>query len=123
PLAVLWLLLSCRSADATLPMPLANPEIPLHIPERFPPVHKWAAANKPTQYGVQLGKKSFHEQKFSGNHTMSCASCHNQSTAFADTRAQARGVHGRVGLRNTPPIQNLAFMQFYNWDGNILQLE
>src|SRR5690606_14800404 len=24
---------------------------------------------------------------------------------------------------NTPPIQNLAFMKFYNWDGNILQLE
>ena len=123
PLAVLWLLLSCSRDDATVPMPLDNPEIPLHIPEGFPPVNKWAAANKPTQYGVQLGKKLFHEKKFSGNNTISCASCHNQSTAFADNRAQAIGVHGRVGLRNTPPIQNLAFMQFYNWDGNILQLE
>src|SRR5690606_6722500 len=36
---------------------------------------------------------------------------------------QAIGIYGRVGLRNTPPIQNLAFMKFYNWDGNKLTLE
>ena len=43
--------------------------------------------------------------------------------AFADDKAKAIGIDDRVGLRNTPPIQNMAFMQFYNWDGNILELE
>src|SRR5690606_24244662 len=33
------------------------------------------------------------------------------------------GIHGRVGLRNVPPLQNLAFMKFYNWDGNKPSLE
>lgn len=54
---------------------------------------------------------------------ISCASCHKPSHAFADDNAQAVGIYGRIGLRNTPPIQNMAFMKFYNWDGNILQLE
>jgi cytochrome c peroxidase len=36
---------------------------------------------------------------------------------------QAVGIDDRVGFRNTPTLQNLAFMKFYNWDGNILELE
>src|SRR5690606_26727363 len=35
---------------------------------------------------------------------------------------QAIGIEQRVGLRNVPPIQNLAFMRFYNWDGSKLNL-
>src|SRR5690606_37730263 len=60
---------------------------------------------------------------FSANNTISCASCHQPSNAFSDNHAQALGIYDRVGLRNTPPVQNMAFMKFYNWDGNILQLE
>lgn len=122
-LTISSLLLSCNSDEVIVPKPLYNPEIPLHIPAGFPPLNRSADANKPTKYGVQLGEKLFHEKKFSGNNTISCASCHNRSNAFADRHAQAVGVYDRVGLRNTPPLQNLAFMQFYNWDGNILELE
>lgn len=124
-LSILWLLLSCNRDDtiAPMPLPLDNPEIPLHIPAGFPPLNGSVAGNRPTKYGVQLGEKLFHEKKFSGNNTISCASCHKQSNAFADNHAQAMGIHNRIGLRNTPPLQNLAFMHFYNWDGNILQLE
>ena len=121
--AVLSLLLSCSRDDGLQPIPLANPETPLDIPVGFPPLNGSVAANRPTKYGVQLGEKLFREKKLSGNNTISCASCHNQPDAFADSHAQAIGIDGRVGLRNTPPLQNLAFMQFYNWDGNILQLE
>lgn len=120
---VLSLLLSCNGEDIFVPTPLDNPEIPLDIPVGFPPLNGSVAGNKPTKYGVELGEKLFHEKKFSGNNTISCASCHNQSNAFADNHPQAKGIHDRIGLRNTPPIQNLAFMQFYNWDGNILRLE
>lgn len=122
-ISTLLLLLSCNSADIIEPVPYENPEIPLHVPPGFPSLNSSVDENKPTKYGVELGKKLFHEKKFSGNNTISCASCHNQSSAFADNNAQAIGIGGRVGLRNTPPIQNLAFMRFYNWDGNILQLE
>lgn len=122
-LSILLLLLSCNGNDVIEPMPNDNPEILLDIPAGFPPLNSAVNWNRPTKYGVELGEKLFHDKKFSGNNTISCASCHNQANAFADNNAQAVGVYGRVGLRNAPPIQNLAFMTFYNWDGNILQLE
>ena len=122
-LCTLLLLLSCHRGDIIVPKPNGNPEISLNIPHGFPPLNSSVDGNRPTKYGVALGEKLFHEKKFSGNNTISCASCHNPSRAFADNEVQAVGIHGRVGLRNTPPIQNLAFMKFYNWDGNMLQLE
>lgn len=120
-MAALFLVLSCnRKADVN---PFDNPEFPLNIPTGFPALNPSVNANRPTKYGVELGEKLFHEKKLSANNTISCASCHSQSHAFSDANAQAIGIYGRVGLRNTPPIQNMAFMKFYNWDGNILQLE
>jgi cytochrome c peroxidase len=120
--SILLLLLSCSRENVADPMH-DNPEIQLDIPQGFPPLNGAVNKNKPTKYGVELGEKLFHEKKFSGNNTISCASCHHQSSAFADNNAQAIGIYGRVGLRNTPPIQNLAFMKLYNWDGNKLTLE
>jgi len=122
-LSIFLLLLSCNREDIIEPMPYDNPEIPLNIPHGFPPLNPSVDGNRPTKYGVELGAKLFNEKKISGNNTISCSSCHNQSSAFADNNVQAIGIHGRVGLRNTPPIQNLAFMKFYNWDGNKLTLE
>jgi len=119
----LLLLLSCNREDIIEPRAYENPEISLNLPDGFPPLNPSVDRNKPTKYGVELGEKLFHEKKFSGNNTISCASCHNQSKAFADNNRQAIGIYGRVGLRNTPPIQNMAFMKFYNWDGNKLTLE
>lgn len=120
-MAVLCLLLSCkRQTDIN---PFNNPELPLDTPAGFPALNPSVSTNRPTKYGVQLGEKLFHEKKFSANNTISCASCHDRSNAFTDAQAQATGIYGRKGLRNTPPLQNMAFMRFYNWDGNILQLE
>lgn len=100
-----------------------NAEIPLTIPQDFPELNSAVTNNPPTQYGVELGEKLFFDKRVSTNNTISCASCHIPSNAFADHNARAIGIEGRIGLRNTPPVQNLAFMQFYNWDGSKLQLE
>src|SRR5690606_25564067 len=104
-------------------MPGHNPVISLTIPDGFPALNPSVERNRPTRYGVELGERLFHEKKFSGNNTISCASCHNRPSAIADHKKQAIGIYDRVGLRNTPPLQNLAFMKFYNWDGNKLSLE
>ncbi|HMR91641.1 MAG TPA: cytochrome c peroxidase [Chitinophagaceae bacterium] len=122
-ISALLLFLSCNRDDIFDPLPFGNPELSLPIPHGFPALNNSVNTNKPTKYGVELGEKLFNEKKLSANNTVSCASCHHQSNAFADNNIQAVGIYGRVGLRNTPPIQNMAFMQFYNWDGNILQLE
>lgn len=122
-LSLIILALACRRDDHKDDSAIDNPEIQLKIPLDFPSLNKWVATNKPTRYGVALGKMLFHEKKLSGNNTISCATCHKQANAFADHRPQAIGIYGRIGFRNTAPIQNLAFMKFYNWDGNIRQLE
>lgn len=117
------LLTSCSDKENTDPIPFENPEIQFDIPLGFPVLNSAVNDNRPTKYGVALGEKLFHEKKFSGNNTISCASCHHQAHAFADNNKQAIGIYDRVGLRNTPPIQNLAFIKSYNWDGNKLTLE
>ena len=122
-ISILFLLLSCNRDDIVQPEPYDNPELSLNIPPDFPALNNAVNANKPTKYGVDLGERLFNEKRFSADNTISCASCHHKSNAFADNNALAIGIYGRVGLRNTPPIQNMAFMQFYNWDGKILQLE
>lgn len=122
-MSVLLFMVSCNKTDIVEPPPYDNPEIALEIPNGFPELNKSVYANRPTRYGVELGERLFNEKKFSGNNTISCASCHQQSSAFADNNKQAIGIYDRVGLRNTPPVQNLAFMKFYNWDGSKLQLE
>ncbi|GLB49865.1 cytochrome-c peroxidase [Neptunitalea lumnitzerae] len=116
-----WLV-SCTSTNDEL-IVTDNPEIGVTIPENFPELNTAVYNNMPTEHGVALGKQLFFDKRFSTDNTISCASCHIQSNAFADANTQAIGVEGRVGLRNVPPIQNLAFMNFYNWDGSKLQLE
>lgn len=113
---------SCNNDDSDM-ITIDNPEISLNIPSDFPELNSFVSLNKPTKYGVELGQKLFEEKRFSTDNTISCSSCHIQANAFADHNAQAIGIEGRIGLRNTPSIQNLAFMKFYNWDGSKLQLE
>ena len=121
-LLFLPLLVSCHNDDYEA-IYSENPEVSLNIPVGFPELNNSVNGNKPTKYGVELGKKLFNDKRFSADNSISCASCHIQENAFADHHPQAIGIEGRVGIRNTPAIQNLAFMKFYNWDGSKLQLE
>ncbi|WP_412850341.1 cytochrome-c peroxidase [Chryseobacterium sp. PMSZPI] len=121
-LAILLLLISCNN-DYYEPVSQGNSQLSLNIPLDFPKLNNSVNSNRPTQYGVELGEKLFNEKRFSADNTISCSSCHIQANAFADHNGQAIGIQNRVGLRNAPPIQNMMFMKFYNWDGNILELE
>lgn len=116
------MLTSCNNNDADI-VAIDNPEVTLDIPSGFPELNAFVSQNKPTKYGVELGKKLFSEKRFSADNTISCSTCHIQANAFTDQHTQAVGIEGRIGLRNTPSLQNLAFMKFYNWDGSKLQLE
>lgn len=120
---IILLIVSCGREEEIDAIPFDNPEIALEIPKGFPLMNTSVQANRSTKYGVELGERLFNEKRFSGNNTISCASCHQPTKAFADSNPKAIGINNRVGLRNTPPIQNMAFMNHYNWDGNILVLE
>lgn len=119
---VLLFITSCTK-ETYEPIAFDNPELALNIPKGFPDLNNSVLTNAPTKYGVELGKKLFNDKRFSADNSISCASCHTQTTAFADNEKQAIGIKNRIGLRNTPPIQNLAFLKFYNWDGSKLTLE
>lgn len=121
-LSIIVLFTSCNNDEEEMTA-IDNPEIALNIPTGFPEPNEFMRLNKPTKYGVELGQKLFSDKRFSADNTISCASCHIQEHAFTDGKTQAIGIEGRIGLRNTPSIQNLMFMKFYNWDGSKLQLE
>ncbi|HAL53934.1 MAG TPA: hypothetical protein DCP78_17365, partial [Sphingobacterium sp.] len=114
-LTIIVIALSCSRDDIVGSKLEDNPIVTFNIPADFPSLNNAFKSNKPTKYGVELGEKLFHEKRFSGNNTISCASCHNPALAFSDGKMQAVGIDDRVGFRNTPPLQNLAFMKFYNW--------
>jgi cytochrome c peroxidase len=50
------------------------------------------------------------------NNSVSCASCHKQSLAFADDVPFSRGFENRLTTRNSMPIQNLIGNMFSNID-------
>ncbi|WP_017259532.1 cytochrome-c peroxidase [Pedobacter arcticus] len=122
-LVLFFLFIACHKADIVEPIVEENPELSLAVPADFPEMNTSVAQNKPTKFGVALGEKLFNEKRFSVANTISCGSCHQKENAFADHHPKGVGVYDRVGLRNAPPVQNMAFMKFYNWDGNVLQLE
>jgi cytochrome c peroxidase len=59
----------------------------------------------------------FHDTRLSINNSQSCASCHDQTRAFADTRRFSLGAEGQTGSRNAMPLFNLAWSQAFFWDG------
>lgn len=87
--------------------------------------------NPLTKAGVELGRKLFYEPMLSANNSQSCASCHIQANAFADTAQFSTGIYGDKGGRNAPPIFNLAYQESkpldsihrFFWDGSSINLE
>jgi cytochrome c peroxidase len=71
----------------------------------------------------QLGEKLFFDPILSRDSTISCASCHKPEFAFADNSPTSKGVHNRLGGRNTPSAMNQTDRNFYFWDGRAETLE
>lgn len=94
------------------------------VPDGFPTPYL-PADNPMTVEGVKLGRFLFYDTKLSKDLTMSCASCHEQFTAFSDPNADAlsTGVNGQKTKLNSMPIFNLAWQRFFFWDGRVNSLE
>ena len=81
------------------------------------------ADNPQTPQKIALGKKLFHDTRFSVDGKVSCASCHEPERAFTDGRVVAKGVINQSGARNTPTILNAAYYSSQFWDGRRVSLE
>ncbi|MCX2453539.1 cytochrome-c peroxidase [Pedobacter sp. PLR] len=93
-------------------------------PSNFPePVYNFAN-NKVTKEGFELGRALFYEPGLSRNNTISCGSCHIQSSAFTQHGHDvSHGIDDRLGTRNSPPIMNLAWSKVFMWGGGIYDLD
>ncbi len=90
----------------------------LEKPNGFPEMTFDITGNPITVNGVALGKKLFYEGKLSRNNTISCGFCHIQEYAFTHHgHPVSHGIDDKLGIRNTPAIQNMAFLKNFTWDG------
>ena len=120
---LLFFLYSCSKNSSEEAQQITNPRLSLNIPSNFPPLNPFIESAYLTQYGVALGEKLFYDSRLSHDNSISCATCHIPEQAYADKNPRAVGVAGRIGLRNTSPIQNMAFLTEYMWDGAVTDLK
>lgn len=91
--------------------PLGLPSIPI------PP------DNRLTTETVELGKRLFFSPLLSVDGSISCATCHDPSKAFADGRKVSIGIGNKSGKRNAPTVLNAAYNGTQFWDGRAASLE
>ncbi len=72
---------------------------------------------------VALGKRLFHDQRLSGDNSISCASCHNLNAGGVDRRRVSKGMRGADGNINAPTVLNSGFNFSQFWDGRAASLE
>ncbi|WAC39993.1 cytochrome-c peroxidase [Pedobacter sp. SL55] len=93
-------------------------------PTNFPATVYNFDNNPITKDGFELGRMLFYEPRLSRNNTITCGSCHIQSSAFTQHGHDvSHGIDDRLGTRNSPPIMNLAWNKAFNWGGGVYDLD
>jgi len=93
-------------------------------PSHFPNTTYNFTQNEITKAKFELGRKLFYDPILSSNNTISCGSCHIQTSAFTHHgHTVSHGIHDRLGTRNSPPIMNMAWYPSFMWDGGIVDLD
>lgn len=119
-LSIVIAIVACTKDDMILEPLFAGFRKPAHFPE---PSYN-LPGNPVTKEGFELGRKLFYEPRLSRNNTVSCGSCHIQSSAFTQHGHDvSHGIDDRLGRRNSPPIMNLAWMPLFMWDGGVFDLD
>ena len=115
------ILLSFAGCDTQQEQGVSTFEIGLEQPINFPASTYDLNDNPIDVAGFELGRKLFYDVNLSDGNAISCAECHNQAFAFTHHGHDlSEGVLvDQLGVRNSQPIQNLAFMDAFTWDGSV----
>ena len=104
----------------------ANPDLPAHFRTAAVEALDNTPNNNPvTDAGATLGRVLFYDTALSQNETISCASCHEQSTGFSDTLAFSEGFEGGLTGRNSMGLSNSRYYApgHFFWDERADTLE
>jgi cytochrome c peroxidase len=72
---------------------------------------------------IDLGRYLFFDPLLSGNHTLSCASCHQIDKGLSDGLDRSIGIQGQKTARGAPTLWNVGFLQHLFWDSRSESLE
>ncbi|MDW8295260.1 MAG: cytochrome c peroxidase [Raineya sp.] len=113
---------ACRKTQEQKPDIYAS--IRFEKPQNFPEPHYKINENPPTPAGFKLGKALFYDGLLSRDGTISCGTCHQQPFAFTHHEHDvSHGIDDKLGIRNAPSLQNLAWHKEFNWDGGVNHLD
>lgn len=104
----------------------ANPNWPEHYLNEDIEFHdNTPEHNQMTNMGATLGRVLFYDKNLSIDNTISCASCHRQSAAFADTEKFSEGIKGQRTKRNSMGLINARYYENerFFWDERAPNLE
>ncbi|WP_133638697.1 cytochrome-c peroxidase [Sphingobacterium paludis] len=104
------------------PTPVIDAGVPWEEFSSLPKVdsHYFAVMESPA---VVLGKYLFFDPILSGSNQISCSSCHNPQTSWADKNTVPVGNDHLEGTRNTPSLLNVYARKTLFWDGRANNLE
>jgi cytochrome c peroxidase len=122
--ALITSLVSGCYRDPQVALELNEEDVKFRVPVGFPAPAYDFSLNPVTVDGFELGRKLFYDPRLSRDNTISCGTCHQQVSAFANTSHQvSHGIDGLFGTRNAPGLWNLAWHSTFMWDGGIQHIE
>jgi cytochrome c peroxidase len=121
--ASVFIFVSCK-VDPKISEALPSDNLTQTIPSGWPqPVYQFQD-NPISEDKFILGRAIFYETLLSKDNSLSCASCHQNFTAFANAdHAISHGILDRLGNRNSPGLFNLAWHPYFMHDGGSINLE
>lgn len=123
----IWAWAACnRTPEAPTPTDPdpSGDKIEVPQPSYFPAKAYDLTQNPVTLNGFQLGRSLFYDGILSRNGTIACGTCHQQTAAFTHHGHDlSHGIDDKIGARNTPSLQNLAWSKEFFWDGGVPHLD
>lgn len=119
-LAAITLVHSCK------PDPPISPDLQISFetPKGWPQPYYNFENNKLTSAGFELGRKLFFDPRLSDDNTISCGSCHQPFSAFAQLdHPVSHGINNLLGTRNAQALFNLNWHTSFFWDGGVNHIE